>query len=71
MGKLKEIYPDIIVVEYRLDYFLGSEICLEIKRNPSTKHFLQVLFSASNRIQEIADASCVDALFKSHLILII
>ena len=61
IDKIEEINPNVIIVDYRLDDILGSEICLEIKNNPSTKHIPIVLFSASHNIAEIAHASCVDA----------
>ena len=62
--EIEEIAPNIIIVDYRLDGALGSEICLEIKEHPKTKHIPVVLFSASHNMEEIAHASCVDAFVK-------
>jgi two-component system phosphate regulon response regulator PhoB len=61
LEEIAKLSPNIIIVDYRLDDMLGSDICLEIKDNPLTRHIPVVLFSAGRNIEEIAHASCVDA----------
>ena len=59
--EIEKINPGIIIIDYLLDDCFGSEICLEIKKNPSTKNVPVILFSASPNLETIANESFADA----------
>ena len=56
-----QINPNIIVVDYMLADGLGSDLCLQIKTDPSTKNIPVILCSASYKIEQIALDSRADA----------
>jgi DNA-binding response OmpR family regulator len=54
------IRPDLVILDYLLPFGLGSDLCLEIKRNPVTRTIPVILFSASHSLKEIASACGAD-----------
>jgi DNA-binding response OmpR family regulator len=58
--ELSGIKPDLIILDHLLSFGLGSEICLEIKRNMSTKSIPVILFSASQSLAKIASECGAD-----------
>jgi DNA-binding response OmpR family regulator len=61
INEIHAISPGIILIDYSLDDCFGSEICLEIKNNQSTKHIPVILFSTNSDLEEIAHDSYADA----------
>ncbi len=61
LQQILEISPDIVVIDHMLTIGLGSDLCLQIKNDPSTQHIPVVLCSASYKIEQIASDSCADA----------
>jgi len=55
------ISPNLIILDVRLPFALGSDICLELKSNPKTKHIPVILYSASNNLKTIAEKCLADA----------
>src|ERR1700752_4214404 len=52
--RIAEINPDILIVDYLLGGYFGSNICLDVKSNSQTNHIHVLLFSASHNLGEIA-----------------
>jgi DNA-binding response OmpR family regulator len=56
-----KIDPDAIVIDYLLSAGYGSDLCLELKENPSTKQIPVILFSASHNLEKITRDCHADA----------
>jgi len=52
--QIAEVNPDVLIVDYLLSGYLGSNICLDVKTNCKTNHIQVLLFSASHDLGEIA-----------------
>jgi DNA-binding response OmpR family regulator len=61
LGEIAEINPDLIILDFLLPYFLGNELCAEIKSAPATKHIPVILYSASNILRKVAEECNADA----------
>lgn len=61
VDKITDDDPDLIVLDYYLDEGYGSEICIELKANPATKHIPVILVSTSDNLHQIAADSSADA----------
>lgn len=48
MPKLETFYPDLILLDFRLEDGHGGEICLELKSNPKFSSIPVILFTAYN-----------------------
>jgi DNA-binding response OmpR family regulator len=55
------INPDLAVLDYLLPHTLGSELCLQIKSHPETRHIPIILYSASNVSEKVRQESKADA----------
>ena len=54
------IKPDLVILDYLLPFGLGSDLCLEIKKNPASHTIPVILFSASHSLTAIASACGAD-----------
>jgi len=61
VGYIKEVNPDLILLDHRLKDGLGDKLCLEIKKDEATAHIPVIFVSADINIHEIAEKSCADA----------
>ncbi len=52
---MKEINPDIILMDLWMPGMGGEEATIKIKSNPDTKHIPVILFSANNELEQIAN----------------
>ena len=59
--KIAEINPNVIVIDYLLGDGYGSELCLQVKENPLTRHLPVVLMSASHHLEKITHDCHADA----------
>ena len=59
--EIVQINPSIIIVDYMLSDGLGSDLCLQIKTDPTTRNIPVILCSASYKIEQIALDSRADA----------
>ena len=55
------ITPNLAILDIMLPYGFGSDICLEIKNDPKSKHIPVILYSASSDLKKLAKASHADA----------
>jgi DNA-binding response OmpR family regulator len=53
--------PDLIVLDYYLDDGYGSDICIELKKNPKTRQVPVILLSTAIDLRQIAVDCCADA----------
>lgn len=51
---IEEYQPNVILLDYWIYSTLGSEICIELKSNTSTKDIPVILTSAVNNVEEVA-----------------
>jgi two-component system response regulator VicR len=58
---IKNLHPDLILLDHRLRDGLGAILCLEIKADEATRDIPVVFLSADINIEEIAHNSCADA----------
>jgi DNA-binding response OmpR family regulator len=59
--KIIEEKPDIVLIDYYLEYCYGSEICFSIKNNLQTKHIPVILLSTALFLRQIASECLADA----------
>ena len=54
LGFLRSIKPDLILLDFRMPFLNGDEVCKEIKKDESTKHIPVILMTASiqNALEE-------------------
>lgn len=57
------IKPDLAILDYRLPFGLGTEICSAIKMNEATKDIPVIMYSANNGIEELAKKNGADGYF--------
>ncbi len=58
---IKEISPDLIILDHNLGQKSGGDLCKELKANPETHDIPVLMLSANERIAEIAKDNCADA----------
>ena len=61
LPEITEAGPNLIIIDYLLNDGVGSDLCLELKTDPATKHIPVILFSASHHLEAIAHSSHADA----------
>ena len=59
--EIAEIAPNVIVIDYMLLDGYGSELCLQVKENPLTKHMPVIIMSASTHLEKIIHDCHADA----------
>lgn len=47
---LKQIHPDLVILDYMLPVVNGGELCSQIKRNPDTSELPVIMFSAYQKV---------------------
>ena len=55
------ITPHLAILDVMLPYGFGSDLCLEIKNDPKSKHIPVILYSASSNLKILAKESHADA----------
>ena len=55
------ITPNLAILDIMLPYGFGSDLCLEIKSNPKSKHIPVILYSANSNLKTLAKESLADA----------
>lgn len=54
----------LVLLDEHLSWMWGSDLCLELKQNPSTKHIPVAMVSAADDIAKIKDRCGADAYIK-------
>ena len=57
---IKEIKPDIIILDISLGALDGRVLCREIKQNAETKSIPVIMLSAHDRLSKAYDDNCAD-----------
>lgn len=60
LEKMKEVRPDIVLLDLWMSGVNGSEICSAIKANPETKDIPVIIISANREGREISENACAD-----------
>jgi len=60
LEEIKQISPDLIILDHWIGTSKGGDLCLEIKQNPAMAGIPVVMLSALNEIGQIALDSCAD-----------
>jgi len=61
IAEIAGIKPDLVIIDYMLPFGLGTEICSAIKSNETTKGIPVVMYSANNKIRDLAKQNGADA----------
>lgn len=61
VAEIISLTPHLVILDFQTPYRLGSDLCLEIKRNPDSKHLPVILYSANVNLKNIARDSMADA----------
>ena len=59
--EIAEIDPGVIIMDYLLGDGYGTDLCLEVKQDPSTKHLPVIIMSANTHLAQIISDSKADA----------
>jgi DNA-binding response OmpR family regulator len=60
LAEIKQINPDLIILDHWVGTRTGGDLCLEIKQNPTTAEIPVVMLSSLNEIGQIAMDCCAD-----------
>jgi two-component system phosphate regulon response regulator PhoB len=60
LAEIKQINPDLIILDHWMGKSSGGDLCLEIKQDQATAEIPVVMLSALNEIGQIAMNSCAD-----------
>jgi len=58
---IRELNPDVVVLDNNLGKKTGGDLCLEVKNEPDLRHIPVVLLSVNEKLPQIAKNSCADA----------
>jgi DNA-binding response OmpR family regulator len=59
--EIAKISPNVVMIDYLLGDGYGSELCSELKENPSTQNLPVILTSASTHLEKIISDCHADA----------
>ena len=49
LESLRALKPDLVLLDYRMSFLSGDEVCKEIKKDESTRHIPVILMTASTQ----------------------
>jgi DNA-binding response OmpR family regulator len=56
--RIRDINPDLILLDLMLDGFDGRDICKEVKSQAETSHIPIIMISASHKLSDTTKISC-------------
>jgi two-component system, OmpR family, phosphate regulon response regulator PhoB len=57
---IKNLSPDLIVLDHNLGEISGGELCRQLKINPDTQNIPVLMLSGDSRLPDLAKDSCAD-----------